>query len=133
MDIKELLRDERAMTDGVWIQPMGEKEDLRVRTRGLTPQYKQRVEAGTNKLRRRYGKLEDVPPAVLHEKLGALLMDELIIEVQGLRDGGREMPLNEVRALVMEPRGEPLYQLLLASAQMADARREADVEDASGN
>lgn len=133
MQIKELLRDKRALTDGVTVAPMGDDEELRVTARGFTQRYRQRIDTTTKKLSRQYGKLEKIPADLYQTTLAGILMEELIIDVTGLRDGDRDLPLAEVRVLAESPEGEPLYQTLLMAVQMVDSRREADAEEAGKN
>ncbi|WP_160119639.1 hypothetical protein [Rhodovarius lipocyclicus] len=132
MDIKELLRDKRAMTDGVWVNPMPGRE-VEVLARAFTPQYRERLDGLFQEWRRLYGSERLAPANVTMPALADLVVEELIGGIRGLKDGDTEVSLDQVKAFAGMPEGAPIYQMLLSAVERADARRESDAKAAAGN
>lgn len=136
MKLSELERDERAIEDGMWVQPDPAK-DIEFLARGETPRFRSRFNAAVRQLVQAFGSLDaekaQHPKA---KKLGQILFEECILDVRNIfHDDERSRPVSlaELRAHACTPRGEPAYNLALAAVDRVTARRRSDAEDAEGN
>jgi hypothetical protein len=132
MKVTKLLRDPDAIEDGVWVQAEPDHPEFEVRARTRGPEFRREVEKATARLTARHG--SRVPPLVQQAEEARLLFRHCIVEFRGL-DGhdGEPLPREEAERLCGTFEGQPLYVAFLAAANLADARRAADAEDAEGN
>ncbi|MFC0410962.1 hypothetical protein [Roseomonas elaeocarpi] len=120
---------------GDWIAPGGEFDDLEVLTVGITDAFTDAQAARHQKLARSWGGDATRAPVRLLRKAN---MDCLLAHsVFGLRnlkdDDGNDVPWEQVKKMVYEEQYRPLANAMFAAANLATARRAADIEDAEGN
>lgn len=124
MELKSLVKDMSAIDQGRWVDKteVPGLGDLRVKMRGshtesvrkyLADQQRAGVEIGA--------------------ALGNIIASELLIEIEGLTNGGDPVTADQLRAMLTEPGTEPLQFLLLEVMAAVDATRETKALELSKN
>lgn len=124
MELKTLVKDMSAIDQGRWVDKteVPGLGDLRVKMRGshtesvrkyLADQQRAGVEIGT--------------------ALGAIIASELLIEVEGLTNGGDTVTADQLRPMLTDASTEPLQFLLLEVMAAVDATRAAKALELSKN
>ena len=138
MKLSKLIRDQRAIEDGMWIQP-DPAEEIEFLARGATPKFKARRDAAFRRLAQSYAgsaKDADRAAAVRSKMLGEIVFDECIIDVRGVwhdEEKTRPATVAEVRAIACTPEGEPALNLAFSAIEQVTERRKSDIEAAEGN
>jgi hypothetical protein len=135
--LSRLIRDTRAITDGVWTQP-DPTEEIEFLTRGETAKFRQRRDAVFTRLRAFGGGKRNAEKreAARIKMLAEVLFDECIIDVRNVwHDDARTKAatLDEYRALASTMEGEPAFNLAYAAMEQVSQRRQEDADDAEGN
>jgi hypothetical protein len=134
MKITEAMRDPRAMDDGVWVSPVPGNPEFRVKARIRGQKHQQRIGKYQAEWARIYGS-RGAPESVIQEVVSRILFEECIVEFEGLfpDEGFEDVSRDAVQRYCATFQGQPLYVHFLTAANMVEARRAADIEEASGN
>lgn len=124
--ISAVTADEAAEDEGDWIAIL-ECDDLEVRTRGYTDRYQDLFRQKTQRAARAYGNDPARIPEAIRRKIGTdCLLAEVTLDVRNLEG----CTFDDVKRMVYEPRFRPLLDHLYAAANIMQARRASDLEDA---
>lgn len=124
MDIRTLRRDMAAVNDGLWVDAkrLPALGDMRVHVRGISSAaasaaIEEAVRAGTER-----GKA-----------IAAAVPDHCLIGIEGLTEDGKPVPVETVRANMLDPAWDPLAHLIVQAVTIVDKLRESDTEAAAKN
>ena len=133
MKLSKALRDPRAVEEGVWVSPVAESPEFRVRAKVRGPEYEKRIGNFRAQWVRLYGS-RGAPQDVVQRALVDVTFEECITGIEGITDDdGAPVAVEEVRRLCATVEGAPLWLHILTALEMVDARRAADAEEAEGN
>lgn len=134
MKISQAMRPIEAMEDGVWVDPVRDCPEFRVKARIRGPKYQQRIGLRQAEWARLYGSRG--APLEVVQRVGAdILFEECIVAFEGLEPCADfpDVSLDAVKRYCGTSQGQPLYLHFLTAVEMVDARRAADGDDAEGN
>lgn len=134
MKISQALRPMEAIEDGVWVEPVREAPEFRVKARIRGPKYHQRIALRHSEWSRIYGS-RGAPQDVALRAQAEILFDECIVAFDGLEPCAEfpDVSMDAVKRYCGTLQGQPLYVHFLTAVEMADGRRAADAEEAEGN
>lgn len=134
MNIDEVMRDPRAMDDGVWVSPNPNHPGFRVRARVRGQKHNQRISSRQAEWARIYGS-RGAPQEIVQRAGADILFDECIVEFEGITASASfpDVSYDAVKRYCGSAQGHPLYVLFLTAVDMAEGRRAADTEEAEGN
>lgn len=134
MDILTLKRDLPAIEDGRWVDKteLPGLLDIRVKVRGYSSKHVQ----DRDQARKRAmagdatdGKLSDAQI----ESLGLAMLQDVLVEIDGLTSGDKALGGDEVRPLLADPAFEPLASLIMRAAHLVNQSRVAKAEALAKN
>lgn len=128
MKISQALRDPAAIEGGVWVQPVPDHPEFKVRAVARGPGFHKRVQGLEAQWARIYG-ARGAPPEVNQRMMADVLFEECIVAVDGLEDA----TLEDAKRLCGTFEGQPLYIHFLTAVNMVEGRRASDAEQAEGN
>ncbi|MFT8245195.1 hypothetical protein [Roseomonas sp. BN140053] len=133
--LASLTAAETADPEGDWIAPGGDADDIEVRTVGFSDAYTDAQARRHRRLAQAYGgDVTAVPVALMRKANLDCLLQHSVFGLRNLKgEDGQDLPFEEVKRMVYEPRFRPLADAMFAAARLATARRKADIEDAEGN
>ena len=135
MDLQSLKRDTAAIDGGQWVDDIPGMGNIRLKVRGLSsPQvvaYRARLERAVPKQQR--NRDGSVKTAKAMEIMGQLLADKILLDWEGLEDGGEPMPYSHeaATAILTNPDFLPFADAVTWAAQVVD--RGIDAEEIEGN
>ncbi len=134
MKISQALRPMDAIEDGVWVQPVREAPEFRVKARIRSQKYHKRIALRNAEWGRMYGAV-GAPNDVVLRAQATILFEECIIEFEGLEPCAEfpDVSMDAVKRYCGTLQGQPLYVHFLTAVEMVDGRRAADAEEAEGN
>ncbi len=134
MKISQALRPMDAIEDGVWVEPVRDAPEFRVKARIRTAKYHQRMALRQSEWARLYGS-RGAPTDVALRAQADLLFEECILGVEGLEpcDEFPDVSMAAVKRYCGTLQGQPLFMHMLTAVDMVDSRRAADTEEAEGN
>lgn len=134
MKISQALRPMGAIEDGVWVEPVRESPEFRVKARIRTAKYHQRIASRHSEWGRIYG-TRGAPQDVVQRATADILFEECIIGFEGLEpcQDFPDVSMEAVKRYCGSLQGQPLYVHFLTAVEMVDGRRAADAEEAEGN
>lgn len=133
MKITKHIREHAAVEDGVWVAPDMDHPEFEVRAKVRSQAFSRKNEKQQAAWARIYGN-KGAPPEMQQKFQAKLLFEDCIVDLRGLTDNdGVEMKREDAEQIAGSFEGQPFYILLLTAVNMAEARREADANDAEGN
>jgi hypothetical protein len=134
MKISQALRPMDAIEDGVWVEPVREAPEFRVKARIRGAKYHQRMQLRQAEWGRIYG-ARGAPQEIIQSATAAILFEECIVAFEGLEpcDEFPDVSMEAVKRYCGSFQGQPLYFHFLTAVEMVDGRRAADTEEAAGN
>lgn len=134
MKISQALRPMDAIEDGVWVEPVREAPEFRIKARIRGTKYHQRISMRHAEWNRQFGS-RGAPPDVTVRAQANILFEECIIDFEGLEPCAEfpDVSMEAVKRYCGTLQGQPLYVHFLTAVEMVDARRAADTEEAEGN
>ena len=134
MKISQALRPMDAIEDGVWVEPVREAPEFRVKARIRTSKYHQRIALRHSEWGRLYGS-RGAPNDVMQRAQAEILFEECIVAFEGLEPCAEfpDVGIDAVKRYCGTLQGQPLYVHFLTAVEMVDGRRAADAEEAEGN
>lgn len=114
MELKTLRRDMAVINDGRWVdsKEVPSLKDMRVKMRGSQTD----AVRGLIAERSRAG---DTNPML------QIIWTHCLIDIEGLTDGGKPVPVSDLQEAYADPAMEPLGFILLEVLSVVDATREA--------
>lgn len=137
MDIKDLLFDTQASSEGRWVDNIPDLGDARLRVRGLrSPQYRLALEREMRKVPRK--KKDSSGEVLLDERIRIttkLIHEVLLLEWDGFVHNGKPLPYDpKIAALwCTDPKYVRFADAVVFAANVVDNLRVDQEEDAVGN
>lgn len=137
MDISSFKRDSKAIQAGQWVENIDGFEDARFRVRGLSsPVVSTLLSAKERKVSKK-GRLKDgtIKPEIRRQIFGEVLHEAVLIDWDGLTDGGQVVPYSKELAekWCTDPDYEPFADAVTYAARIIDAAIEETVDEAGKN
>lgn len=134
MKISKALRPMDAIEDGVWVSPVMEAPEFRVKACIRGPGYHKRISLRNAEWARIYGG-RGAPQDVIQRAQAEILFEECIREFEGLEpcEEFPDVSKDAVMRYCGTLQGQPLYIHFLTAVEIVDGRRAADTEEAAGN
>lgn len=135
MDLLALKKDLPAIEDGRWVDKteLPALLDMRVKVKGYGSKAVQDAAAA----RKRALPPEDVkdgkPTDEAYSRLGLIILQDVLVDIEGLTQDGKPVPVEEVRAALTDPAYEPLADLILRAAHLVNESRVAKREALAKN
>jgi hypothetical protein len=134
----------RVVNDGEWVDVGAEPNTFRIRTRGFTRRYRDKLNALRREAARtanrslRPGELpftvDNLPPNDEDRCQGIAISEEAFLDVSGLDNAGQPVSADEFRAMLCNPEEySALIVLAIGAASRVHAGREDEAKDAEGN
>lgn len=134
MDLLTLKRHLPSIEDGRWVdkREVKELEDMRVKVRGSSSRVVREVYAAKERQH-----AADLTGDKRLETLSRIATETLsetgLVDIEGLTADGKPVPVDEVRAMLLDPAFQPLADLISRCAIVVERTREAQVKDVAGN
>jgi hypothetical protein len=141
--LSTLRRDVATLSDGVWISPDPNLEEIEMRVRGkdatyfdvLSVKFREAVrrarEDGT--LKSKQG-LNDMAPSTVQAIEDRLLLERLVLDVRGIEaDDGSALSVEQFREMAISEAYLPMLFLAREAVILATERRDSDRAAALGN
>jgi hypothetical protein len=133
VDLSTFKRDARAMRDGEWVSPGPEYGDLMIHTRALGPRF-QDARAARLRAAGKQFLTEDRIPSEVRDRINTdTLVDECLIDVRGLAEGGKAIDFKRFCELIRDPAYGELNNAAFIAAGLVGRSQQADIEAAVGN
>ncbi len=134
MKISQALRPMEAIEDGVWVEPVRDAPEFRVKARIRTEKYHKRISLRHAEWARIYGS-RGAPPDLAQRAQAEILFEECIVDFVGLEPCAEftDVSMDAVKRYCGSLQGQPLYIHFITAVEMVDGRRAADVQEAEGN
>lgn len=134
MKISEAMRDPRAVEDGVWVSPVSNFPEFRIKARVRGQKHGQRIASRQAEWARIYGS-RGAPEEIVQRVGAEIMFEECIVEFEGLTpsDEVPDVSYDSVKRICGSFNGRPLYVHFLTAVDMVEARRASDTEEAVGN
>jgi len=144
--LNRIKLDAGRINEGKWITVESDGEPFDIRTRGITPRYRDTLQRLRLERVRTINRTRDpgapmvsvetLPPSLDDLCLGQALAEECFLDVRGLThdDGGKVVTVDEFKALLCDPEtGRIFIALVQAAANEVMADRSGLIETATGN
>jgi len=124
--LSAVTADPAATDEGDWIDIL-ECDDLRIRSRGYTDRYHDALRTKLQRAARAYGgDVSRVPEGIRRKLSTEALMDHVTLDVENLEG----VDIAKLKEMVFEAKFRPLLDHCYTAANIMQARREADLEEA---
>lgn len=134
MDLLTLKRHLPSIEDGRWIDAKELKDlgDMRVKVRGHSSRLVREVYSAKERAAADDLKGEKRGETLL--RIGKETLSEVgLVDIEGLTEDGKPVPVDAVRGMILDPAFTPLADLLASCALLVDKTREAHVKEVAGN
>lgn len=144
--LNRIKLDAARINEGKWITVESDGEPFDIRTRGITPRYRDALQRLRLEKMRAVNRTRDpgapmmsvetLPPSIDDLCLGQALADECFLDVRGLKhsDKGADVTAAEFKELLCDPEtGRIFIALVQAAANEVMADRSGLIETATGN
>lgn len=132
MDISNLKRDSTKVEGGQWVDNIPGMEDIRLRVRGLSSKHVAALRSRKERKVSRDGREADgsLKQEVALRILGEVLHEAVLLDWDGLSDGGKPLPFNSEIALewLSNPDFTPFADAVVWAAGVVDRGRK-DAKD----
>jgi len=137
MELTHLKRHLPSVEDGRWVDAteVPELRDVKLKLRGASSSVARAAYAARERMaptgdRDATGKIkQDVAIRMILE----CALDDCLVDVSGLTEGGLPMTADRLRQLARLPEYQPLADLVMQALSAVDQTREAQIEAISGN
>jgi hypothetical protein len=135
MELGNFKRDSAAITAGQWVSDIPDGGDIRVRVRGLSSPVaidaRARKERNApKKSRSRDGSLKAEPGIQIMREV---LSEVILLEIEGLTEGGKPVDLARAKAMILDPDYEALADIVAWAARAVERGVADDAEAAEKN
>ena len=133
-DLSAFRVDAKARQEGQWVRVGEEFLDLEVLVRGLTDRYTDAVAARSRQAARSYGgDVQKLPAAIARGIVVSALCDHVLLDVRNLKDGDRDITIDEFKQLLRDENYFELVNAVLRATALVGQARAEDLMEAVGN
>lgn len=135
MELISLKRDSKVVSEGMWVKDIPMLGDVEIKARGWSSRVVMEARA---ELERKVPASDRHPDMRVKAEVGftiwrTMISEAVLVDIKNLTENGKEITLEEVRKMVLDPDYEPLADAIAWAGNFVDRVRSEKKEIAAKN